>query len=510
MRIKIFILLTAFLLLAVSSNGEDADNKIILRAMSFPDPEIKIGVKINDPLYAVNIMNNNPIVEKITITDSEIENDLNTVTDSEKLYETGNYYKNRNLKKYALMYFKKYLKLNPTEYTLNNNDIQTIINKGNIYYYLSEYDVKSGKKDYLEKTLLYYTKAIEINPDDESIWVKLGDSYLLNGNINEAQYCYQKISDKTAGEYKINARIQAAVFQGEYLKLSIIKSEENIERKSVTEGFNFDYIETSINNSQTETKGILRLQQHIYLLRLLLLKSESYFRGNNSLFKLNTIFTKDEMKILNETEELLKSIENNMIKTEEKKYIYGIVSLLKGDYKKTISIFKEILTMNHNPDLINEDILFIYYYLLKDTNGVKLLAEDLIRSDPEPVYYLILAVNEYRNSNLDKAEMLCYQAIKISENYSYGYSGIAVISAIKGNYIAADEMIKKEKYLLRRDYPDKDSLITKMIVNEAAIALLKNEKERAYILLRSVLSADNKNASLLYNRYFNKNEKIQN
>jgi hypothetical protein len=42
-----------------------------------------------------------------------------------------------------------------------------------------------------------------------------------------------------------------------------------------------------------------------------------------------------------------------------------------------------------------------------------------------------------------------------------------------------------------------------MRVNEAAVALLKKEKERAYILLRSVISADNNRKALeLYNRYF--------
>ena len=42
-------------------------------------------------------------------------------------------------------------------------------------------------------------------------------------------------------------------------------------------------------------------------------------------------------------------------------------------------------------------------------------------------------------------------------------------------------------------------------------ALLKNEKERAYILLRLVLTADNnEKAGKLYNRFFKQNEKVQN
>ena len=48
-------------------------------------------------------------------------------------------------------------------------------------------------------------------------------------------------------------------------------------------------------------------------------------------------------------------------------------------------------------------------------------------------------------------------------------------------------------------------------VNEAAVALLKNEKERAYVLLRSVLTADNdEKAAILYKRFFIKDGKIQN
>ncbi|HNX24349.1 MAG TPA: hypothetical protein PKG60_09895, partial [Spirochaetota bacterium] len=76
------------------------------------------------------------------------------------------------------------------------------------------------------------------------------------------------------------------------------------------------------------------------------------------------------------------------------------------------------------------------------------------------------------------------------------------ISAIKGNYIAADEMIKKGNSVIKKNNSGKQ-LYNEMKVNEAAIALLKNEKERAYILLRSVISVDNnEKAYQLYNRYY--------
>jgi len=147
--------------------------------------------------------------------------------------------------------------------------------------------------------------------------------------------------------------------------------------------------------------------------------------------------------------------------------------------------------------------MFINLYIMKNYEELKKTVENVIQTDPSAEHYLLLAVLEFKLNNFSGAEMLCYQSLKINENYPKAYSCIAVTSAMQGNYIVADEMIKKSNYFYQKNPFEKNALFSRMNVNEAAIALLKNEKERAYILLRKAISADNNsNAILLYNRYF--------
>jgi hypothetical protein len=55
------------------------------------------------------------------------------------------------------------------------------------------------------------------------------------------------------------------------------------------------------------------------------------------------------------------------------------------------------------------------------------------------------------------------------------------------------------------------ALHTQMKINEAAIALLKEENERAKIILQSIISVENNDKALqLYKGDFSKNEKTQN
>ena len=61
---------------------------------------------------------------------------------------------------------------------------------------------------------------------------------------------------------------------------------------------------------------------------------------------------------------------------------------------------------------------------------------------------------------------------------------MSVIFSSDGNYIAADEMIKKGNYIFQKEKFKNIVLYNQMIINEAAIALLKKEKERAYILFQ--------------------------
>ena len=285
---------------------------------------------------------------------------------------------------------------------------------------------------------------------------------------------------------------------------------DEIDIPEAGEGMDFSYIETAVNNADSDIKDLVKLQHHIYLVRLLLLKKEYRLNeiinerdGKNS--NLNSIISNNEKKILYDAEKLIQTTADKKTDKNKLKYLSGIINYLKDDYIKSVSEFNEIPKNNSSIKQVHDEVIFINLFLLNEKRKAADLIEDIIKINPRPEYYLALASMEFNNNNIDKALMLCSQSLKIDEKFSGAYSGLSVLYASKGNYLAADEMIKKGNSLINKDDKQRSSLFNQMRVNEAAIALLKNEKERAYILLRSVISADNNRKALnLYNRYFTK------
>ena len=72
-------------------------------------------------------------------------------------------------------------------------------------------------------------------------------------------------------------------FRSEYLKLSNMKIKDNINYLKIPEGIDFDYIHEAVNIAPDNFKETLKLHEHIYLLRLLLLKNEHYIKNTKSL-----------------------------------------------------------------------------------------------------------------------------------------------------------------------------------------------------------------------------------
>ncbi|HNX24350.1 MAG TPA: tetratricopeptide repeat protein, partial [Spirochaetota bacterium] len=322
-------IITVLIILTLASPllSEEIEKNIILNSMTFPSPDIKIGSALNDPFFAINIESEKINTEEITEQILSAEKELNDKTVPEKYYQLGNFYKNINNYKNAVKYYKKYLELTASTDIISMEESGKLLVKGEIYYSLSVIDLKKNRADNLEKSLLFFTKAVELNPDNRSIWVKLGDCYLAAGKTTEALYCYNKVLEKNSKDFQIYSRLQAATFQRDYLKLSESKIEDRIEIQPVTQGFDFDYLETSINNSPDEFKEGLKLQHYIYLLRLMLINN------NNFQFKSNPGIIKDEETILNEADKLLKSVRKENLDKLKLKYLSGIVNYLKKDYK---------------------------------------------------------------------------------------------------------------------------------------------------------------------------------
>ena len=503
MKIRTFMTVAIFLLMTLPLLSEDSDKNEILKAMTFPIPDVKMGAALNDPFFPINIQNININTAEIKKIILSMEKELNDNTDPEKFIQLGNYYKNINDNESAVKYYNKYLESTPSADITSPDNSKTILAKGEVYYSLSEIDLNAKRIDNLEKSLLFFTRAVELNQDNAEIFIKLGDCYLSSGKTTEASNCYNKALEKNPGDFHIYIRLQAASFQKVYLKLLEAGVADIQKNQILTQGFDFEYLETAINNSPEEYKELLKLQHYVYLLRLILFNNQHYLANNkNEQFETNTVIIKDDERILNEAEKFLKSVHSENINTSKLKYLSGIMNYLKADYKKAICDFKEILDTDKNLETICDDIIFINSNFIKDSSESKKNIEDIIKINPDPGYYLLLAGIEFENNNLLKAEMLSQQSLKINRNYAEAYSANSVIYAANGNYIAADEMIKKGNLFAEQNKSVKQ-LNIQMKVNEAAIALLKNEKERAYILLRSIISVDNnEKAQLLYNRYF--------
>ncbi|PKL17673.1 MAG: hypothetical protein CVV49_09785 [Spirochaetae bacterium HGW-Spirochaetae-5] len=507
MKTKLLAALAIFMTLSFSATGEENDREEILRAMEFPSPSIKFGTILNDPFFTVNIGDQKSDHAETEKKIKVLESPGKTRITPDKLYQLGNLYSDLMDYKKAVKYYKEYLKSTDESEYNNMKDKNLFQLKGEVCYSLSRIDHPSERIKNLERSLIYLTKAFDLDPAYHPLWIKIGDCYLSLGKSSEAVYCYNKYMEKNRNDSAIYPRLQAAVFQRDYNKL--IEADE-IDISAAGEGMDFSYIETAVNNADTDEKDLVKLQHHIYLVRLLLLKKEYHLNevtskrdGKNS--NRNDIFLNNEKRILYDTEKLIQTTTGNNTDKNKLKYLSGIINYLKEDYIKSVSEFNEIPKINSSINQVHDEVIFINLFLLNEKKKAADLIEDNIKINPRPEYYLSLAYMEFNNNNIDKALMLCNQSLKIDEKFSGAYSGLSVLYASKGNYLAADEMIKKGNSLINRDDNQRSSLFNQMRVNEAAIALLKNEKERAYILLRSVISADNNRKALnLYNRYFTK------
>ena len=207
-----------------------------------------------------------------------------------------------------------------------------------------------------ESSLTRLIEAVELNPDDQNLLRELGDCYLSQNKTVEALYCYNIILKKNNKDFSIYTRLQAASFQGDYIRMINSKPREKMDNLHFFQ--DFDYIQTAINNSASALKESLALQHYIYLLRLLLIKNDTY--------GINSSLTKDESKILVDAEALLKNIKTKSIKKTNISYLLGIVNYLKKDYKQALTELEKSLSRNELDVFKNEDILFIKGILAKN------------------------------------------------------------------------------------------------------------------------------------------------
>lgn len=502
---KIRSAITALILLtaAMPLFSEETERNEILKAMTFPAADIRFGKTLNDPFFGLNIRKRNINYEETKKNIDEIEKNITDKSKPEIYFQLGNYYKDLNDSENGVKSYRRYLELTSSADLISAEDNNMILAKGEVYYSLYQIDLSTKRSDNLEKALLFFTRAVELNPQDITTLIKLGDCYLYSGKTTEAAYCYNKAAEKNKSDFQIYARLQSASFQGDYLKLS----ENIIEDKKQTlpgiKDFNFDYIETAINNSPAEFKESLRIQHYIYFLRLMILNDEYNHKNSKTMtIDLKTGVSKDEGLMLSEIEKLLQSSDSKSIEKYSIKYLTAVVNYLKRDYTKAIRNFNEYIDLSGKKESAYDDIIYINQNFVKNTSEFKKTIHEIIKTNPKPEYYLIAGEIEFKDKNYSKAEMLCTQSLKINRNYTEAFSALAVVYSMNGNYIAADEMIKKGNLIIKKNKTGKE-LKTQMKVNEAAVALLKNEKERAYVLLRSVLSVDNNDkAQQLYNRYF--------
>lgn len=502
---KIRSIITALILLSAAmplfSEGDEKNE--ILNAMIFPSVDIRFGKTLNDPFFGLNIHKRNINYAEIRKSIIEIEKNITNKSNPDLFFQLGNYYKDLNDSENAVKSYRRYLELTSSKDIITGEDSNTISAKGDIYYSLFQIDLWINSSDNLEKALLFFTRAIELNPDNITTWIKLGDCYLSSGKTTEAAYCYNKAAEKNKNDFQIYSRLQAASFQSDFLKIKESKTEDNKQALPGIKDFNFDYIETAINNSETGFKESLRLQHCIYLLRLMILNDEFNRKNSKNLkIEMKSVLSKDDREILSETEKLLKSSDSKSIENYSIKYLTAVINYLKGDYTKALKDFNEYIGLNVKRESAYDDVIFINENFVKNTAEFKNTIQEIIKINPKPEYYLISGQIEFNDKNYSKAEMLCTQSLKLNKNYAEAFSALAVVYSKNGNYIAADEMIKKGNLIVKKNKTGKE-LKTQMKINEAAVALLKNEKERAYVLLRSVLSVDNNDkAQQLYNRYF--------
>jgi tetratricopeptide (TPR) repeat protein len=512
MRLK-QLLIICFLFLSIlhpALHGEQADREFILKSMIFPDADIVMGNLINEPFFILNLQAKKTDVETVKKNILKTEKDTGKQPNAVDLFTLAGLYKEIHEYEKAVKFYKACLEILNKGDNNDSDYAKELVIKGDLHFALAEIDLITDRTGNLERASYFYKSAVEIK-SETVLWIKLGDCYLALNKNNEALYSYMCALEK---EKKINAiyeRLQLASFQIDYLKLLENNSWDKIKNLQASQLTDFEYIQTAVNNSKAAEKELIKLQHYVYFMRLLLVKNE-YYRLNNPSIKpdLKNILTSEEISILNEAESCIAAADRKGLKPSAYCYLKGIIYYLRDDYKNAVLNFEQSIEKDEYVLPAYKDLMNVVLKNINDNMLLKKIINKKVKIYPEPSDYLVLGQIEFNDNNFSAAEMMCSRALKINKNYAEAYSALSVIFAWRGNYIAADEIIKNGNTIVQNSKIS-TRLNIQMRINEAAVSLLKNEKERAYVLLRSVLTVDNnEKADKLYNRYFSKDSKVQN
>ena len=314
----------------------------------------------------------------------------------------------------AILYYQKAIEINP-DYAF------AYINMGLAY----------GNKSNYDKAIECYQKAIEINPEYAEAYYKMGVAYVDKGNYDKAIECFQKAIEINPDD--ADAYYNMGIIYG-WEKCSYVKAIEYFQKAieiDPDDARAYKNMGLAYGNKSNYDKAIECFQKAIEINPddADAYKNMGLAYGNKSNYD-------------KAIECFQKAIEINPEYAEAYKNM-GLAYVDKGNYNKAIECCKKAIEINPNYSSAYNNMGLAYGEKGNYNKAIECCKKAIeINPDDADAYYN-MGVAYVDKGNNDKA-IECYQkAIEINPDYADAYYNMGVAYVDKGNYDKAIECYQK-------------------------------------------------------------------
>lgn len=249
---------------------------------------------------------------------------------------------------------------------------------------------KLQKSKNLKEAINLYKKIIEFKPNHVPTLLNLGNLFHQNGNLNKAKYYYEKLLSINSQNSQLIYNLAIIFFKLKDLKNSLYYFEKLIQIDP-----SIKYLRYNLRNVM-RSKNILELKKtHKELVKdlfLFLFKGKDIDHSGLSKNVLNFLYNKDELRNLNNEENLLsKNLIKNLINQEIFHLFLQKTILTENNLEKTLTIIRSEILLKKNTQYKNFIISlaeqcwlneYIWFETKDESKKIKILKEK-IEKDPK-------------------------------------------------------------------------------------------------------------------------------
>lgn len=310
------------------------------------------------------------------------------------------------------------------------------------------------------KSLYYYKRYLELNPEDSSVYLPIAVLEYEQGNIEEAKSYLQKIS---------TAQVQTETLQQLLNFLTLISTssvnKKITDHKTIGMLFSFYVLQNNLELAEKYLKLLKKIPKKEFLAEYNFYIALFYeYKNKINLAKkymikfINTGQVSDEIpyiklayyymlsKAPNKAKNILSIANKKFPTTERIKTLLFYIYLEQKDYKNAISTLYELKSISSTFKRIDFYLGYCYDQLgdFKNTEYYMRQAINTNPDDHEALNYLGYLYAD-KNINLDEAEQLILRALSYEPtNYAY-IDSLAWVYYRKGLYEKSEQLFEKIK-----------------------------------------------------------------